>query len=98
MKTAPFAFLTAVALLLSACGGEAAPVTARASAKPAASSAASASAAAKPAPSGAVGPQASSVEIPPSKPGSINLALVGGSPSATPLYLALENKLFDKYN
>lgn len=73
------------------------------SAKPAASTAAApVSASAKPAASasasGAAGPQQTSQQIAPAKSGSINLALVGGSPSATPLYIALENKLFDKYN
>src|SRR5438270_243911 len=81
----------------------AASAAASVSAKPAASAAASASAkpaasaAAKPAEGGAVGPAVSSQPIA-AKPGTINLALVGGSPSATPIYIALENKLFEKYN
>jgi ABC-type nitrate/sulfonate/bicarbonate transport system substrate-binding protein len=101
-------------LLLSACGGATAPASppastptspttsAAASAKPAASTAASA--AAKPAasaaakPSGEVGPNLSSQPIPAAKPGTINLALVGGSPSAGPVYVGLENQIFEKYN
>lgn len=85
-----------------------ASVTASASApaKPAASGAASApakpaasvAASAKPNASGDVGPNLSSQPIPAAKPGTINLALVGGSPSATPVYIGLENGIFDKYN
>ncbi|HVA23913.1 MAG TPA: ABC transporter substrate-binding protein [Chloroflexota bacterium] len=82
-----------------------------AAAKPAASTGASAApASAKPAASGVsasakpagnakpVGPALSSQPIAQAKPGTINLALVGGSPSATPIYVGLENKIFEKYN
>src|SRR5581483_3770567 len=73
-----------------------------ASAKPAASAsakpAASAVASAKPSASGAAGPQQSSQPIPSAAAGTINLALVGGSPSAAPIYIGLEEHLFEKYN
>jgi NitT/TauT family transport system substrate-binding protein len=69
----------------SAAGASAKPAASGASAKPAAAS-------------GAAGPAVSSQPIPAAKPGTINLALVGGSPSATPIYVGLENKIFDKYN
>jgi NitT/TauT family transport system substrate-binding protein len=92
----------------SAAAGKAAASTsaASASAKPAASGAAAASAkpvasgaaaSANPVASGAAGPAPSSQPITPAKAGTINLALVGGSPSATPLFVAAAEGLFEKY-
>ncbi len=111
--------MVGLCLLLSACGGAAAPsapassaaasaaaspsakpaASAAASAKPAASSGASAkpaasgSAAAKPAASGS----ASASPVPTAKPGTVNIGVVGGSPSFTPIYVGVDNGLFDKY-
>jgi NitT/TauT family transport system substrate-binding protein len=82
----------------------AAPAGASTAAKPAASGAAASAkpaaseAAASAKPSGEVGPNLSSQPIPATKPGTINLALVGGSPSAGPIYVGLENQIFEKYN
>jgi NitT/TauT family transport system substrate-binding protein len=89
--------VAAISLLLSACGGAAAPASravpasAATSIKPAASAAASA----KPAASGSAA--ASAVPIPAPKPGTITVAVVGGSPSFTPFYVGVDSGLFDKY-
>jgi ABC-type nitrate/sulfonate/bicarbonate transport system substrate-binding protein len=65
-----------------------------ASAKPAAST--GTSSAAKPAASASASASASAV--PPPKAGTITVGVVGGSPSFTPIYVGLENKIFEKYN
>ncbi|HEX6510957.1 MAG TPA: ABC transporter substrate-binding protein [Chloroflexota bacterium] len=70
-------------ILLGACGGAAAPSSAPAASAPAAS--------AKPAAS------ASAEAIPTAKPGTITIAIVGGSPSFLPIWIGVDNGLFDKY-
>ena len=113
MKHSTIAAFAGICLLLTACGGAASVPALSTPASPSASAATASSAAAKPAsstPASAsakpaanasdkpVGPAVSSQPITAAKPGTINLALVGGSPSATPIYVGLENKIFEKYN
>ncbi len=98
------------AVSLAACGGAAAPSptppassspppAASAPAKPAASAASPAASAAKPEASAkpAASASASAAPIPTAKPGTITIAVVGGSPSFTPIWVGLDNGLFDKY-
>src|SRR5438552_3743105 len=83
----------------SAAAKAAASTSPAASAKPAGSAAAPASA--KPAASGAAAtsakPAASESPLPAPKPGAVTIAIVGTSPSQTPIWIAADTGLFDKY-
>jgi len=105
--------LIGLALILAACGGASStpasslatassPAAAASAAAPkpsavtsAAAAATSGPASAKPAASGAA--SASAPAIPAPKAGTINIAVVGGSPSFAPIWVGADNGLFEKY-
>lgn len=100
-----FVVLIGVLLATAACGGSAAapssnaapPSSAAAKASP--SAAASAAASAKPGASGPASASAkpSALAIPKAAAGTISIAVVGGSPSFSPIWVGVDNGLFEKY-